>query len=89
MDRSARILKQLDTLEAELHQGAGEMNTYALLVERHGQVEQVTCKVSDEHVAEIHRLATAQQEKQRERRAARSRTVVSRSSERRRSLLSN
>ncbi len=67
MERSARILRQLDALEADLHQGAAETDTYALLVARHGDAEQIACKVTDEHVEEIHRLAVAQQEKIQER----------------------
>ncbi len=71
MERSARMLRQLDALEADLHQGAAETDTYAELVARHGQAEQMACKVTEEHVEEIHRLAAAQQEKIRERRAHR------------------
>jgi len=68
MDRSARMLRQLDALEAGLHQGAEEIDTYSVLVARHAQAEQVSCKVTDEHVEEIHRLAVAQEEKIRARR---------------------
>lgn len=63
MERSARILRQLDRLEADLHQGNAETVTYADLVERHKRAEQIACKVTDEHVNEIHRLAMAQEEK--------------------------
>ncbi|MGZ6123396.1 MAG: hypothetical protein ACXWLR_00460, partial [Myxococcales bacterium] len=63
MERSARILRQLDRLEADLHQGNAETTTYAELVERHKRAEQMACKVTDEHVNEIHRLAMAQEEK--------------------------
>ena len=61
MERSARMLRQLDALEADLHQGAAETDTYAELVARHGQAEQMACKVTDEHVAEISRLQAVQE----------------------------
>jgi t-SNARE complex subunit (syntaxin) len=63
MERSARILRQLDKLEADLHQGQAEIATYGELVDRHNRAEQIACKVTDEHVEEIHRLAMAQQQK--------------------------
>jgi hypothetical protein len=63
MERSARILRQLDKLEADLHQNDAETDTYAVLVERHGQAQQIACKVTDEHVAEIQRLDMLQQQK--------------------------
>jgi hypothetical protein len=63
MERSARILRQLDRLEADLHTGDAEMATFAELVRRHTRTEQLACKVTDEHVAEIHRLAAAQEAK--------------------------
>ena len=63
MERSARVLRQLDRLEADLHQGNAETLTYAELVNRHKRAEQIACKVTDEHVSEIHRLAMAQEEK--------------------------
>lgn len=63
MERSARMLRQLDRLEADLHQGHAETATYAELVDRHTRAEQIACKVTDEHVDEIHRLAMAQEEK--------------------------
>ena len=63
MERSARILRQLDRLEADLHQGNAETVTYAELVARRNRAEQIACKVTDEHVNEIHRLAVAQEEK--------------------------
>ncbi len=63
MERSARILKQLDRLEADLHQNDAETDTYAVLVARHGEAMQYACKVTDEHVAEIHRLDMIQQQK--------------------------
>jgi hypothetical protein len=63
MERSARMLKQLDRMEADLHQTDAEADTYAVLVERHGHAQEIACKVTDEHVAEIHRLDMLQQEK--------------------------
>lgn len=71
MERSARMLRQLDRLEADLHQGSAETTTYAELVLRHARAEQVACKVSDEHVQEIHRLAEIQQQKIQEKRKKR------------------
>jgi hypothetical protein len=63
MERSQRILRALDRLEADLHNGETETFTYSELVRRHTAAEQVACKVTDEHVAEIHRLAAIQEEK--------------------------
>ncbi|HZR07491.1 MAG TPA: hypothetical protein VFA79_02840 [Myxococcales bacterium] len=71
MERSARILRQLDRLEADLHQGNAETVTYAELVDRHARAEQIACKVTDDHVNEIHRLAMAQEEKMLGKRLAR------------------
>jgi hypothetical protein len=71
MERSARILRQLDHLEADLHQGNAETTTYAELVQRHTRAEEMACKVTDEHVNEIHRLAMAQEEKMLGKRIAR------------------
>ncbi len=71
MATSARMLKQMEALEADLHQGASETDTYAELVERHAHAEQIACKVTDEHVAEIHRLAVAQEQKLQQKRQAR------------------
>ena len=76
MERSARILRQLDRLEADLHQGSAETTTYADLVARHGEAQQIACKVTDEHVEEIHRLAALQQEKIREKKASRKKKLV-------------
>ena len=73
MERSARMLKALDRLEADLHQSDGETATYAELVVRHGQAEQIACKVTDEHVEEIHRLAELQQQKIQQKRQERMR----------------
>src|SRR5256885_9687888 len=61
MERSARLLRALDRLEADLHNGQTETFTYSELVRRHSATEQIACKVTDEHVAEIHRLAQAQE----------------------------
>lgn len=63
LERSARMLQKLDKLEADLHQGEAEIATFTELVDRHGRAEQIACKVTDEHVDEIHRLAMAQQQK--------------------------
>ena len=71
MERSARILKQLDRLEADLHASAGDTMLFSDLVERHGQAQQVACKVTDEHVEEIHRLAVAQESKLEQKRQGR------------------
>jgi hypothetical protein len=61
MERSARMLKQLERLEADLHHGDAEMATYAELVRRRTSTEQLACKVVDEHVADIARLAAVQE----------------------------
>jgi hypothetical protein len=45
--------------------------TYAELVDRHKRAEQMACKVTDDHVNEIHRLAMAQEEKMLGKRLAR------------------
>jgi hypothetical protein len=63
LERSARMLRQLDRLEADLHGTELENRTYAELVERHGRAEQVACKVATEHVDEIHRLTVAMEQK--------------------------
>ena len=63
MERSARMLRQLDKLEADLHSEDARTGVYAELVERHGHAQEIACKVSDEHVQEIHRLALAMQQK--------------------------
>jgi hypothetical protein len=78
LDRSARMLRQLDKLEADLHDSDAQTMTYAVLVDRHGKAEQMACKVTDEHVAEIHRLAEAQLRKQQERQARKKKVVVAR-----------
>jgi hypothetical protein len=71
MERSARILKQLDRLEADLHENNAQTELYSELVERHSHAQEIACKVTDEHVAEIHRLAVAQERKLEQRRASR------------------
>jgi hypothetical protein len=85
MERSARMLRQMDRVEADLHQGASETMTYSVLVERHGEAEQMACKVTDEHVQEIHRLAEAQQRKLQERQARKKKLVATRTHSRQRS----
>ena len=61
MERSARILARLDQLEADLHDEGSKLAVYGELEQRHGQTSQIACQVSDEHLQEIHRLATAQE----------------------------
>ncbi len=61
MERSARMLKQLERLEADLHQGTAETGTYSELVERHTRTEQIACQVTNDHVLEISRLAAIQE----------------------------
>jgi hypothetical protein len=63
MERSARMLRQLQKLEADLQNADAETTTFGVLVDRHGQAQQMACKVTDDHVEEIHRLAVAQQDK--------------------------
>ena len=67
MERSSRLLARLDQLEADLHDEEAKLGVYSVLGERHAQVTQMACQVSAEHVQEIHRLAQAQAEKQKER----------------------
>jgi hypothetical protein len=73
MEISARMLRQLGRLEADLHASSGEIETYTELVARHGQAQQVACRVTDEHIQEIHRLALLQQQKRQEKRQERQR----------------
>jgi hypothetical protein len=61
MERSARMLKRLEALEADLHSGDAEVATYSELVRRHTRTEQLACKVTDDHVAEISRLQAVQE----------------------------
>ncbi len=63
MERSARMLAALDRLEADLHSRDAEMATYSELIERHSQTQQIACKVSDEHLGDIARLAAVQEER--------------------------
>jgi hypothetical protein len=63
MERSARMLKSLDKLEADLHLNDAQAGIYAELVSSHGRAQEIACKVTDEHVEEIHRLAAAQEQK--------------------------
>ena len=71
MERSARMLRQLDRLEADLHGAESENLTYGVLVERHGHAEQIACKVNDEHIADITRLQALQEAKIEHKRQAR------------------
>jgi hypothetical protein len=71
MERSARLLARLDQLEADLHQQDAELFLTSELERRHGQAQQIACQVTSDHLREIHRLATAQEEKLRERAKAR------------------
>ena len=71
MERSARMLRQLDRLEADLHNAEGENLTYGVLVERHAQAEQIACKVNDDHIADITRLQALQEAKIEQKRQAR------------------
>jgi hypothetical protein len=76
MERSAKLLNSLDKLEADLHAGTAETDVYATLVARHGHAQEIACKVTDEHVEEIHRLAALQQEKLRQKRAQRKKAIA-------------
>jgi len=76
MERSARILRALDRLEADLHSGEAESFTYSELVRRHSAAEQIACKVTDEHVAEIHRLAAIQEARMAKKLALKKRKTV-------------
>ena len=71
MERSARMLKQLDRLEADLHGAEGENLTYGVLVDRHAHAEQMACKVTEDHVADIERLQALQERKIEQKRQAR------------------
>jgi hypothetical protein len=71
MERSARMLKSLDKLEADLHANDTQAGIFVELVERHGRAQEIACKVTDEHVEEIHRLAAAQEQKIQQKRAER------------------
>src|SRR2546430_15548951 len=65
MQRSASLLARLDQLEADLHQQNAEIFLTSELEYRHGQAQQIACQVTSDHVREIHRLATLQEEKRR------------------------
>ena len=71
LERSARVLKHLDRLEADLHGSEAETLTYNVLVQRHAQATEFACKVSQEHVQDIERLAAIQERKIEQKRAAR------------------
>lgn len=64
--RSRMLLERIDRLEADLHSEATATDTYSVLQERHGEAAQMACKVTDEHVNEMHRLLVAQLEKRKE-----------------------
>lgn len=66
LDRSAHMLRQLDRVEADLHTINSEEATFSELVRRHGRAQEVACRVTDEHLQEIHRLAMAQEHKKQE-----------------------
>jgi hypothetical protein len=70
--RSRMLLARIDQLEADLHSEATAIDTLAVLQQRHGEAVQVACRVTDEHVSEMHRLLVAQTEKRKEK-AVRSR----------------
>ncbi|GAC1342465.1 MAG: hypothetical protein NVSMB23_15190 [Myxococcales bacterium] len=72
MARSRMMLARLDRLEADLHSEATATDTFAVLQQRHGEASQIACKVTDEHMGEMHRLLVAQLEKRREKLASRS-----------------
>jgi hypothetical protein len=76
LERSARMLEKLDKLEADMHQGESEIATFGELVERRNHAEQIACKVTNEHVEEIHRLAVAQQQKIEQKRHAKKKAVA-------------
>jgi leucyl-tRNA synthetase len=76
LERSARMLQKMDKLEADLHQGQSEIATFGELVERHNRAEQIACKVTDEHVEDIHRLAMAQQLKLEKKRQQKKKVVA-------------
>jgi hypothetical protein len=75
LERSARLLAKLDQLEADLHAQTAELLISGELEDRHGTATQLACRVTDDHIQEIHRLAAAQERKQLER-AGRRKTVA-------------
>ncbi len=76
MERSARMLRALDKLEADLHSQNAETGVYNELIGRHAQAQEIACKVTDEHVEEIHRLAALQEQKIEEKRRVRRKKAV-------------
>jgi hypothetical protein len=76
MERSAKLLARLDQLEADLHQQDAEIFLTSELEYRHGQAQQIACQVTNDHVREIHRLATLQEEKRREKAHKKGRTIA-------------
>jgi hypothetical protein len=76
MEASAKMLAQLDKLESELATTASDNFTSTVLVERHAHAEQIACRVTDEHVQEIHRLDLAAQKKLLEKRGGKKRLTV-------------
>lgn len=66
MARSARMLKAMDRVEADLHGATADIGMYNELVRRHSEATQLACNVTSEHVEEISRLAAAQQKKREE-----------------------
>ena len=89
MERSARILKALDRLEADLHNGETESFTYAELVRRHSATEQIACKVTDTHVADIERLAAVQERRMTAKRENRHAVAMARRRSARHTLATN
>ena len=77
MERSARMLRQLDRLEADLHRQSADTTTFAVLVDRHSTATQVACQVTDSHVREIERLDLAQRQKRQEKLNKRHRAMAS------------
>jgi hypothetical protein len=67
LERSARLLAKLDQLEADLHAQATELLISNELEDRHQTATQLACRVTDDHLQEIHRLAAAQERKMQER----------------------
>jgi hypothetical protein len=67
LERSARLLAKLDQLESDLHQQNAELLLAAELEQRHANATQIACRVTDDHIQEIHRLALAQERKRMER----------------------
>jgi hypothetical protein len=76
LERSARMLRQLDSLEADLHGETATIETYGELIDRHGQATQVACQVTEAHVREITRLDLAQRQKREEKQRMRKRRSV-------------